>query len=329
MLKLKYLFENYELAKECLKLYDHSEKHLDKMLSFFLISSNAIYPFYATDKGLTCFLRLSPVEEKNIADVASEIHFIQWLRENGVNAMKPYPMKNGKLFDVIETSWGTYNLSCFEEVDGDTLEDSEGDLKLAFGYGKALGELHNASIAYPYAEERRSYLELLDEIKQRLALYHAPDSLLHLYEETVPLLKKLKKDKETFGLVHYDFEPDNVLYDEDTDSFGIIDFDDSIRCWYALDVVRAIDAMGDVVDGDMVEEAIAAFLNGYRSVRPLSEEQEQSFPLMRKLVAMQEYATILYVLSEKTEDEPEWLLGIEEKLQNTMRKIEKTYHNLL
>ena len=43
MLKLRYLFENYELAKECLKLYDYSERNLDKMLSYFRISSNAIY----------------------------------------------------------------------------------------------------------------------------------------------------------------------------------------------------------------------------------------------------------------------------------------------
>lgn len=45
MLKLKYLFENYGLAKEALENWEHDEDTLDRMLSQFRISSNAIYPF--------------------------------------------------------------------------------------------------------------------------------------------------------------------------------------------------------------------------------------------------------------------------------------------
>ena len=62
MLKLKYLFENYELAKEALKNWEHDVDTLDQMLSQFRISSNAIYPF--TQDGKVCFLRLAPIEEK-------------------------------------------------------------------------------------------------------------------------------------------------------------------------------------------------------------------------------------------------------------------------
>lgn len=40
MLKLKYLFENYDLAKEALKNWEHDEDTLDNMLSQFRISSN-------------------------------------------------------------------------------------------------------------------------------------------------------------------------------------------------------------------------------------------------------------------------------------------------
>ena len=86
--------------------------------------------------------------------------------------------------------------------------------------------------------------------------------------------------------MHYDFEPDNVLYSPKTEQFGVIDLDDSIRCWYALDVVRAIDAMDDVVEETQVEDAISAFLDGYRSVRAFSDTQLATLPLMRRLVAL-------------------------------------------
>lgn len=45
MLKLRYLFENYDLAKEALENWKHDEDALDEMLPQFRISSNAIYPF--------------------------------------------------------------------------------------------------------------------------------------------------------------------------------------------------------------------------------------------------------------------------------------------
>lgn len=46
MLKLKYLFKNYDLAKEALKNWEHDDDKLDDILSQFWISSNAIYPYY-------------------------------------------------------------------------------------------------------------------------------------------------------------------------------------------------------------------------------------------------------------------------------------------
>ena len=43
MLKLEYLFENYELAREALSLWEHDEDNLEEMLGYFRISSNAVY----------------------------------------------------------------------------------------------------------------------------------------------------------------------------------------------------------------------------------------------------------------------------------------------
>lgn len=138
----------YDLAKEILCRYDYSEKHLDEMLGHFRISSNAIYPFL-TESRKFCFLRLSPVEEKAPSEVESELRFIEWLREKGYPAMKPYPMKNGLLRDVIETKWGTCNVTCFENVEGDTPKDYDGDVSVAYGYGRTPAELHNLSAEYP------------------------------------------------------------------------------------------------------------------------------------------------------------------------------------
>lgn len=44
MLKLKYLFDNRDLAKMILENWDYDESSL-KMFDYFRISSNAVYPF--------------------------------------------------------------------------------------------------------------------------------------------------------------------------------------------------------------------------------------------------------------------------------------------
>ena len=154
---------------------------------------------------------------------------------------------------------------------------------------------------------------MLNEVKARFECSDAPGFLLTALDEVQKELSLLPTNKAVFGLIHYDFEPDNVLYDEESDSFGVIDPDDAIRCWYALDVVRAIDAMDDVVE-DHVDEAVSAFLNGYRSKRTLTEAQAETMPLMRKLVMLQEYATILHVLHEELPDEPDWMREVRNKL---------------
>jgi len=324
MLKLKHLFENYDLAKECLQLYDHSENHLDEMLSYFRISSNSIYPFYRDENQNVCFLRLSPIEEKKFQEVESEVHFITWLNDNQFPVMKPYPMKNGKLCDVVKTKWGSYNVSCFQRVLGKTLDDCEGSLELVYGYGKTLGEFHNMSQRYPFANERYQYSDMLNEIEKRFDKYNAPDYIFAVLNDVKEELGKLNKTSANFGLVHYDFEPDNVLFDKKTGQFGVIDLDDSIQCWYALDVCRAIDALNDVVDQEQIEDATNVFLSGYRSACKFTKEQFETIPLMRKLVALESYATILHVLSESIKEKPDWMVEIEEKLNNELRLIEKS-----
>ena len=45
-------------------------------------------------------------------------------------------------------------------------------------------------------------------------------------------------------------------------------------------------------------------------------------PLMRRLVALQEYATILHVLAEPVADEPDWMTAIKAKLTNRLARVE-------
>jgi len=323
MLKLKYLFENFDLARDCMELYEYDRDRANELLQYFRISSNAIYPFLLKS-GEVCFLRLSPIEEKAASEVKSEMELIQWLIEKNFPAMQPVPMKDGKLFCQVDTEWGNYNVSCFKRVRGDNLEDIKVSLSVVKGYGKILGRLHALMKQCPCGEKRRNHEEFLEEMKDKLQTYGASDVVKNEFEVLNKELKKLSVSQEEYGVIHYDFEPDNVFYDAESGTFSVIDFDDAIRCWYALDVVRALDALDDVIEDADLEEARQCFLAGYRSATAFTEKQENSLPLMRRLVRLQEYATLLHVLSEDVENPPEWMVGLSSHLQNKLAWLEET-----
>lgn len=328
MLKLTYLFENFDLARQCLAFYDYEEKSLEEMLSYFRISSNAVYPFRSGEKGAeVCFLRLSPSEEKAFSHVTSEIRLIQWLREKGFPAMRPVAMKNGELAGEISTQWGNYNVSCFANVPGRNLEDTKGDLDIVKGYGKTLGKLHNLLKTYPYSKEWRGHRELLEEIGERLRKWNAPDGVKQEFDSLCEELECLSISNDQYGVIHYDFEPDNVYYDLAEKAFSVIDFDDAIQCWYALDIVRALDGLEDVVGEEDIARAEICFLEGYGQETVLTDAQRKSFPLMRRLVRIQEYATLLYVLSEPMEEQPDWMVKLIEKLRDIMKRLETAMGN--
>lgn len=323
MLKLKYLFENFDMAKECLKMYDYDTNSIDKMLTYFRISSNAIYPFMNSKlDNQVCFLRISPVEEKSIDDVLSEIHIINWLDENGCHVMQPVPMKNGLLADAIDTKWGRVNVSCFKKVPGKELEETQITMNIIKKYGESLGELHKCLRKYPGSRERRDHNALMDEILTRFIKFGASQLLITEYYDVLKELSNLEVNELNYGICHYDFEPDNVFYDSDLDEMSIIDFDDAIQCWFALDVVRAIDSLEDLVDESKYNEAIEIFIDGYREKVPFEPEQVRTMPLMRRLICLQEYSNILYVLSDPIEEGPEWLVAIKEKLCEKLHSIE-------
>lgn len=80
MLKLKYLFENFALAKECIELYEYNKETLDEMVRFFRISSNAIYPFRAGENAVNLdgglFVDLNPIfKEKPILVLRSTLNY--------------------------------------------------------------------------------------------------------------------------------------------------------------------------------------------------------------------------------------------------------------
>ena len=309
MLKLKYLVENFDLARMALSHWPHDEATLPERFARFRISSNAVYPFDM--EGRLCFLRLTPGEETSSPLIREELRFIRRLRSEGYPAMAIIPADNGEDFVTLHTPWGIWYACAFAAVPGVPLEYTELTEEVIRRYGEALGRMHRLNMEHLPAPTRPNFLQMMRWIKTRME--DAPYALFRECDAVEQELTRLWRGPQSFGMIHGDFEMDNVFWDGE--SCHVIDFNDCMLHFYALDVVIALD--------ELPPEAAETFLRGYRAACPEAEINEGDFPLMRRFKQLHQYARLLHALSERPDPEPDWMPGLAEKLQGMMHDIEE------
>ncbi|ANC76295.1 hypothetical protein ABE65_005520 [Fictibacillus phosphorivorans] len=317
MLKLKYLFNNVNLAEMLLENWDYDDESID-MFQYYRISSNAIYPFQS--RGKTQFLRFSPKSEKCKENVLAELEFISYLRSKHYGVLEIVVSKNGEELIEVQTPWGEYYASVFKRVSGVQMNETELSDNVIFSYGKALGKLHQLSSDYvPVKNKRWSYSDVLDWMRETLTDFpHEKSALLETnvlqdYFDSIPITKR------NFGLVHYDFEYDNVFYDEESQSCNVIDFDDVMYHWYVMDIEQTLDSLQDCIPTEMFQVKKQCFLDGYYTEYDISDDMLSLLPACRRFANLYGYVRILRSVEEKWENEPEWLESLREKLIKAMK----------
>lgn len=87
-------------------------------------------------------------------------------------------------------------------------------------------------------------------------------------------LDRYGRAPETYGVIHADLHPNNLLVD--SDRLTVIDFDDAAFGWHLYDIAVALSRAQDRPDFAAIE---AAFFRGYRSRRPISEAERALVPM--------------------------------------------------
>ena len=323
MLKLINLFENFDLAKEALAHWKHDAQGLDEMLARFRISSNAIYPF--KQNGKVCFLRLAPVDEKREDALRGGLAFIEYLRANGFPAAGVIPADTGEPLLCLSTRWGEHYACVFEGAPGTRVDRTDMRGEVLRVCGATLARLHQLSQKYEPKARKGSYADALAWARTQLDGNGAPPHAYAALDAVQTELDALEKTRATFGLVHFDFEPDNLFFDEATQTCTAIDFEDGMVHFYALDIAKALAAIGEEaqeIEGADPETAKQAFLEGYGSIEPITAETEALFPLMRRFQTVFAYARVLYCMKDRPENGPEWMQNLIIKLNAFLRELE-------
>ncbi len=316
-MKLRYLFDNRELAEMILRNWNYDKDKTD-MLDNYRISANAVYPFFKD--GEVYILRFSPVEERTADTVRAELEFLRFLRGEGYPVADTVASKSGNELESVETPWGDYLAVVFRRVPGSALTRTGLTDEIIHGYGKALGELHILSRRYTPVEYKRiSWREQLEWMDIVLSEFRDETAARNEVQVLGSFLNSLPADAGNFGLVHYDFEADNVFYNEADRSFHVIDFDDAVYHWFVMDIEQAVDSITGDMPSEKHADAKDLFLEGYRSVTSLDDKNCELMPVFRRYANLNGYVRILRSIEKKWKNEPEWMPELREKLSQSMK----------
>jgi Ser/Thr protein kinase RdoA (MazF antagonist) len=318
MLKLKYLFSNVDLAQMLLNNWEH-DKDYPEFLKFFRISANAIY--WCSNCGNTFFLRFAPGEEKPRDQILAELDFLSYLRSKGYPAAETILSKCGKELETAATPWGPYHAVAFKKAPGKPINQVPMTDDIIYGWGRSLGILHKLSSEYrPVNNIRKDWKQTMDWMDAVLSEFPEETAAKNELDVVKALLSKLPVSKENFGLIHYDFETDNVFYNETDKTFNPIDFDDAVYHWYAMDIEQALDSMKEELEVDKIETAVNSFIQGYRSEFDIYDAMLELLPLFRRYGDLYSYVRVLRSLKEKWNHEPEWMVDLRAKLEDFLKR---------
>ncbi len=196
----------------------------------FRSSSNFLFTFERA--GAPHFLRFAASEsERAREDVIAEIDVVQALAAMGLAVASPVPSTDGRLVETVTTRWGTFHAVVFKALVGSALDLEDLDDARFREWGAELGRLHEAMAQLPreLVERRRSWR---DDVAFAAACL--PDDATAARQELaviVTALEALQTTADSDGLIHFDFELDNLVWRNR--GIGVLDFDDCARYPYA------------------------------------------------------------------------------------------------
>jgi Ser/Thr protein kinase RdoA (MazF antagonist) len=234
---------------------------------------------------------------------------LNWLGGAGLPIARPVPSYRGNFVETVTTDSGTFNACVFPALPGTQREIEQLDPAGFRSWGAALGRLHAAVHSYPHARSsaRPSW-------QHRLEVQGGP--VRRERDHVLAELAQIPVTNGNYGLVHADFELDNLFWNGEVS--GIVDFDECRRDWYAADIASAL--RDRFVGGfDPHDEALRAFVDGYRRHFELDDEAVACVPTFLRRDALATYGTLARALDlNADEDYPVWLLALSRKLEGRM-----------
>ncbi len=273
---------------------------------------------YTCEKGSADpkILRIAFLKDRNREDFLGEVEYIRYLFERGGSVSNVVSSLKENLLEEIIHNNHTFFICLFEKAKGKKLVENNyryrGGVPITEYYyncGKVLGKIHQLSKEFTPVQRRYSFFdkynaEYIDKV--------IPNSLSLLKQKLLELLKALESldiDRESFGMIHFDYNDGNYNIDFDTGQITVYDFDNSCFGWYMYDLaalwtqgVGWIQFEEDATKRKkFMDDYFATVLTGYRSETSVESSMLDKLPLFIKVTLMENIIDAFEVMQNNGE----------------------------
>ncbi|WP_133580486.1 phosphotransferase enzyme family protein [Aureibacillus halotolerans] len=203
---------------------------------------NVVYTCENEDAN-TKILRIAFLTDRSREDFLAEVEYIRYLFDHGGSVADVIRSKHGNLLEEISHANQTFYICLFEKARGIRLVENHYQYREGvpineyfYNCGKTLGKLHQLSKGYAPVHQRYRFF---DKFNAEYIDNLIPSTLSLLKEKMLGLLKTLEqldRSRDSFGMVHFDFNDGNYSIDFDSGQITVYDFDNSCYCWYMFDL---------------------------------------------------------------------------------------------
>ena len=289
---------NDKILNKAIKCFVINESKLNLLDGF----ENFIYEFKIENQEY--ILRISHSMNRYESVIQAEVDWINYLADNSADvAMAVYSL-NGKLVEHIKDDKdGCFLVTAFHKAYGkrgwENLFGGPYNDDFLYTYGKTLGRFHKLTKNYTPTHPKciRPLWNddtMINDVKSILKKVNPS-----VYDKNCKLIdhfNSLPKNREDFGLIHFDAHGGNFLVD-DKYKITMFDFDDCNYNWFINDIAivlfYTIDNRND--DSDHISRAdkfLSEFLKGYSKENKLDPKWLKEIPNFLKFREIDLYALI-------------------------------------
>jgi Ser/Thr protein kinase RdoA (MazF antagonist) len=265
----------------------------DAPLRLLTISENATFLAEDEPKGRKLVFRVHRPAYHTRAEILSELAWTEALRADGiVETPHLIPARDGRRLCSFREGSDTRFVVAFEHMSGREPDTSDDLVKWYGRLGAINAALHRHSRSWrrPDGFTRKTW-DIATMIgpdahwgdwRDGLGL---TDNGRAVLTRTAMLLERQTgsygRTPDRFGLIHADMRPANLLVDGER--LGVIDFDDCGESWFMFDFAAAVSFQESE---PYIPDLMAAWVENYRRVAPLSAEDEAMLPVFVMLRRM-------------------------------------------
>ena len=276
--------------------------------------ANLVYEYERDGEPL--IMRISYRPDRTAEQIRSELHFVDYLAEHGVRVSRPVPSRNGKLLETVQVGGIALHIVSFARGKGMRVPDNDyryrqdAPIEEYFqNWGRVLGRMHaltkdyqpiSAQVKRPgWSEIHRSRLAVEARIPDRLPVVH--DRIRSLLREVL----SLPQNRDSYGLIHGDFNDGNFTVDYSNGEITVFDFDDCCYFWFMYELASAWEGgIGRAMFRGLKErQAFMAHymeqvMAGYDRENSLSTEWLTRLPLFVRLIQAEEFLHFVQYIDE-------------------------------